>query len=171
MDQKLFSFINGFAGKNLFIDRLMLFASSELRFLYIFVLIVQLMIKHSNKRLTIDSIISVIGTLGLNKLVKSVKYRPRPFLTRNAIVLSSSMQDSSYLSKHTLVAFAVSTTAFLYNQNLGKFLHAMSCLIGLSRVWVGVHYPYDIIRSSLLGSTVSLIVNKLKLGTFNKTRK
>ncbi|WP_394184853.1 phosphatase PAP2 family protein [Metabacillus halosaccharovorans] len=163
MDQKLFSIINGFAGRNLFLDRLMVFASNELRYLFIFVLVLQFVTKHSNKKIAIESIISVMMTLGLKKLLNQIKYRPRPFLTRNANVLLSSLQDSSYLSKHTLLAFAVSTTAFLYNKDLGKFLYISSFFIGLSRVWTGVHYPYDIIRSSILGSMASLFVNKLNL--------
>ncbi|MBU7592257.1 phosphatase PAP2 family protein [Metabacillus halosaccharovorans] len=161
MDQKLFSTINGLAGRNLFLDRLMVFASNELRFLFIFVLVLQFVTKHSNKKIAIESIVSVILTLGFKKLFNQIKYRPRPFLTRNANVLLSSLQDSSYLSKHTLLAFAVSTTAYLYNKALGKFLYIFSFFIGLSRVWTGVHYPYDILRSSILGTMTSLFVNKL----------
>ena len=161
MDHKLFAFINGFSGRNLFLDRLMVFASNDLRFLYIFVLAMQFFIKNSNKKMVSESIVSVIITLGLKKLFNHVKYRPRPFLTRNANVLLSSLQDSSYLSKHTLLSFAVSTTVFLYNHSLGRFLYILSFFVGLSRVWVGVHFPYDIVRSSIVGSMVSIFVNKL----------
>lgn len=160
MDKKLFKIINQFAGKNLFIDRLMIFASNELRFVYGFILVLLLIIKRSNRKIVYESIISIVIASGLKKLVNQVKYLPRPYLTRNANVLLPSLQDSSFLSKHTLLSFTVSTTVFLYNRALGKLLYLLSFLVGLSRIWVGVHYPYDIIRSSIIGCIVSLFVSK-----------
>ncbi|HZH58856.1 MAG TPA: phosphatase PAP2 family protein [Metabacillus sp.] len=163
MDKILFKIINQFAGRNLFLDRLMVFASNELRFVYGFVLVILLVFRHSNKKFVYELIISLMITLGLKKLINKVKYIPRPFLTRNANVLLPSLQDSSFLSKHTLLSFTISTTVYLYNRVLGKFLYFLSFLIGLSRIWVGAHYPYDIIRSSILGSMVSFLVNKLNI--------
>jgi len=160
MDKKLFKIINQFAGRNLLLDRLMVFASNELRFVYGFVLITLLVLNHFNKKFVYESIISMMITLSLKKLVNKVKYIPRPFLTRNANVLLPSLQDSSFLSKHTLLSFTVSTTVYLYNRVLGKILYFLSFLVGLSRIWVGVHYPYDIIRSSIIGCIVSLFINK-----------
>lgn len=68
--------------------------------------------------------------------------------------------DSSFPSKHTLLVFAVSTSVLLYNRVLGSIMCGLAVMTGITRIWVGHHYPSDIIGSAILGSVTSMCVHK-----------
>lgn len=155
MDQKLFKIINSLAGKNKKVEQFMIFASGKFRYSFVFILFVSL-----RKKIVSQSIISVMINTGIKTLINNVKVRPRPFLKGDANVYFPIKHDSTYVSKHTLLSFAVSTTVFMYYKVLGVLMLLMSFLVGLSRIWVGVHYPFDVLRSLLIGSMVSFFVKK-----------
>ncbi|WML55828.1 phosphatase PAP2 family protein [Neobacillus sp. PS3-12] len=59
-----------------------------------------------------------------------------------------------------MLAFAVSTSIFLYDRVLGSIMWGISALTGFSRIWVGHHYPSDIIGSAFIASLTSIILDK-----------
>jgi undecaprenyl-diphosphatase len=69
--------------------------------------------------------------------------------------------DSSFPSKHTLLVFAISTTIFLYDRIFGSIMWVLSLLTGFSRIWVGHHYPSDIIGSAFIATMTSILVDKI----------
>jgi undecaprenyl-diphosphatase len=113
------------------------------------------------KKITISAVISAFITLIISILIKLFYFKPRPFLKRRVGILIPSKMDSSFPSKHTLLVFSVSTTVFFYRRLLGSIMWGMSLLTGFSRIWVGHHYPSDIIGSAALGSFTSMFINKL----------
>jgi undecaprenyl-diphosphatase len=62
-----------------------------------------------------------------------------------------------------LLAFSVSTMIYLSNKIVGCIMLGLSVLIGVSRIWTGAHYPFDIIRSAFIGCIVSNIINMSSL--------
>jgi undecaprenyl-diphosphatase len=70
-----------------------------------------------------------------------------------------SKKNSSFPSNHTSLAFAVATSIFFYNRLLGLIMSLVSSLVGVSRIWMGQHYPSDIIKSAFLGSISALVVH------------
>ncbi|WP_273122991.1 phosphatase PAP2 family protein [Metabacillus sp. HB246100] len=161
MDKKLFLLINQLANKSVWMDRMMIYASNELRFLYPLAVCMLWIRKPKKIKIPSETLVSVLMCMLISNAIKKVKDLPRPFITRKANVLLPSKEDSSYISKHTILAYAVSTTIYLYNKGLGIFMYGFSTLIGISRVWTGVHYPFDILRSALLGSVVSIGFNRI----------
>ena len=69
--------------------------------------------------------------------------------------------DSTFPSKHTLLVFAISTSIFLYDRVLGSIMWVLSVLTGFSRIWVGHHYPSDIIGSAFIATMTSTILDKI----------
>lgn len=100
-------------------------------------------------------------TLLINMLIKCFYLKPRPFIKRRVGILIPSKMNSAFLSKHTLLATAVSTSIFLHERVIGAVMWGLSLLTGFSRIWVGHHYPSDIIRSLFIGSLTSIIVEKV----------
>jgi undecaprenyl-diphosphatase len=152
MDLLLFQLINQLSGRIRIIDKLMILISNRIRYVYILILIIFLIKKRFKKRLVIETGGSFFITLFIHMVIKLFFYKPRPFKKRRVGILIPSKMDSTFPSKHTLLAFAASSTIFMYYRTLGIFMASMSAITGISRVWVGHHYPSDIVGSAFLGS-------------------
>ena len=72
----------------------------------------------------------------------------------------------SFPSNHAANSFAFATTLSYFYKKYKKPLYISACAIAFSRVYVGVHYPIDIIAGSLFGYTITWIV--LSIWTFIK---
>ncbi len=64
------------------------------------------------------------------------------------------------ISKHVLLMSAVTTSIFLRDRVLGAIMWILSILTAISRIWVGHHYPSDLIGSAIIGSLTSMFVEK-----------
>ncbi len=69
--------------------------------------------------------------------------------------------DSSFPSGHAIFVFALATGVYYYNKTLGRWLFAASVLVGVSRIFVGVHWPYDIVAGAVLGIATAWACNEI----------
>ncbi len=71
---------------------------------------------------------------------------------------------SAFPSDHAVLAFALATGLWLISRRLGAiaFLHAFF-VIGLPRVYFGLHHPSDVIVGAVFGILVTLLVNQAPL--------
>ncbi len=104
-------------------------------------------------------------------LLKPIIAEPRPFLVLgNVHQLITETEIYSFPSGHTANSFAVATLIGLkYSLKFRnkKFrliypLIAFAVVIGFSRIYIGVHYPLDVIFGALIGVTCALIALKLE---------
>ncbi|AWB66561.1 phosphatase PAP2 family protein [Saccharobesus litoralis] len=88
--------------------------------------------------------------LPLYIILKNVFKRGRP----SDVIISAHIVPSdkfSLPSGHTAAAFVMATVISFYWPFLTPFIFAWACLIGLSRVLLGVHYPSDVFCGAALG--------------------
>ncbi len=99
-------------------------------------------------------------------ILKIAIAEPRPFILLDNINLLDSASLYSFPSGHTAVAFAGS---LLIGKKYGYIrpLILLACIIAFSRVYIGVHYPLDIIFGAIIGITSALIVLKYENLIFN----
>ena len=64
----------------------------------------------------------------------------------------------SFPSGHATVAFACATVLALAVPRLRWPFYALAALIAGSRVYVGVHYPFDVVAGAILGILIGLLV-------------
>ncbi|MFC3884820.1 undecaprenyl-diphosphatase [Bacillus songklensis] len=160
MDYKMFRAINRLAGRYSVMDELMIWISNRVRYVYIFLLVFMWFRDYSSKKASRHAGVSALLSLFIHGFIKRVYFKPRPFVKRRVGILIPSKRDSSFPSKHTILVFAVSTSVLLRERMLGAFMWGLSVLTGLSRIWVGHHYPSDIVGSALIGSAASVVVDK-----------
>ncbi|HJV31918.1 MAG TPA: undecaprenyl-diphosphatase [Bacillales bacterium] len=160
MDQRIFRAINQFSGRYRLLDRIMITISQKLRYLFILIFIVLWFRNHFYKKLTINTGISIVLAMLINIFIRLCTFRRRPFLNHVVHLLPPvpSKRNSSFPSKHTTLVFAAATFAYFYHRMLGIVMYVLSFLAGISRIWMGQHYPSDIAGSALLGSFISLMV-------------
>lgn len=103
-------------------------------------------------------------------LLKYLVAEPRPFLTLpNVELLVSENEIYSFPSGHTTSSFAAATLLGLkYRLNYkGKSflvvypLLAFAAVIGFSRIYIGVHYPLDVVFGAAVGILSALLVLKI----------
>jgi undecaprenyl-diphosphatase len=94
----------------------------------------------------------------VNDVVKSVVAEQRPCDALHVVTLEAcpSVTDYSFPSNHTAVAAASMAALLLAHRRAGLYAIPLTLLMAASRVWVGVHYPHDVLAGLLLGALVAL---------------
>ena len=105
-----------------------------------------------------------LGTLTLwivVELVKALVRRSRPIIwVTQARIVGSQASGRSFPSGHTSQAFFMATLMAPYfhaNIWLVILLYAIALLVGITRMYVGAHYPRDVLAGAILGSAWGLM--------------
>ncbi|MEV5276767.1 phosphatase PAP2 family protein [Streptomyces sp. NPDC051994] len=97
----------------------------------------------------------------VNDGIKSVFTEPRPCraLPHDFLIEKCPpMDDYAFPSNHTTVAAAAAVALFLVNRRLGIVASLAALLMAASRVYVGAHYPHDVLVAFVVGTVVALAV-------------
>jgi undecaprenyl-diphosphatase len=115
------------------------------------------------KAATVAALASAGVALLVNQVIGHVWFRERPFVAHpaHAVVLTARSTDPSFPSDHAAAAFAIATAVFAFSARAGLAFFAGAVLISLSRIFVGLHYPGDVLGGALIGIASALLVVKL----------
>jgi membrane-associated phospholipid phosphatase len=117
------------------------------------------------------AIVIIFGTLTLWLLVEVIKAfsdRDRPFLTiEKTRIIGWREKGDSFPSGHTTQIFFL-MTLFMYHFQLGMGgsigLYAIAAVVGFTRIYIGAHYPRDVIAGIVLGSVWGILAALLDSG-------
>lgn len=89
---------------------------------------------------------------GVRTVIGVLVQRPRPFLGLSDMHLLVSRESSySFPSGHAAVAFALAFVMYRHDRDWGIAFLILALLVAVGRVFVGVHYPMDIIGGAVVG--------------------
>ncbi|GAA2263559.1 phosphatase PAP2 family protein [Streptomyces amakusaensis] len=100
----------------------------------------------------------------VNIPIRGFVERPRPFVDHKGLeVLVAGKTDYSFVSDHSTMAMALAVGIFLAHRRLGFAALGLALAEGFLRVYMGVHYPTDVIGGFALGTAVTLLLAPLAM--------
>ena len=172
MDLILFQKINQFAGRWLWLDTIAIFFDKYFEYVLIICLLLYL-VKNLKKYwpMVIQAFLAAI--LARFVIVEIVRYllpRARPFVENHVnLLIPYNQYEYSFPSGHAAFYFAISMAVFLYLKKVyprpkfwwgaGSLFFLASFLIVISRVFVGIHWPSDILAGAVVGILTGWLIN------------
>jgi membrane-associated phospholipid phosphatase len=171
IDTWVFKILNTHGRRARWLDRVMLGATQIGNVFFIAAVVVILFIRVRHL-LTYELTIGAL-TLGLAvDLIKSLVYRTRPYIKlKDTRVVGARAGGRSFPSGHTSQTFYMATLLLHYfhaGMLLWVALYAVASLVGVTRIYLGMHYPRDVLAGAMLGTAWGLLgvmVNSHILGS------
>lgn len=145
---------------NGFLDAVMVFFTNigEYGIIWITLAIVCLCTKRYRQCGITIALALILSLIFCNAILKNVVARPRPFLSQETwTLLIKAPTDFSFPSGHTSASFAAAMSVFLYYKKEGIAALILAVCIAVSRLYLLVHFPSDVLASVLLGSMCAVI--------------
>ena len=93
-----------------------------------------------------------------NGIMKNLVERPRPCWVDTSVhLLIKNPTDYSFPSGHTSSSFSAATALFMYHKRMGIVALIVAANIAVSRMYLFVHYPSDVLVSLILGCLYGVI--------------
>ena len=161
MDYSLYTTINGLSGASL-PDRVLAFLAQDLPAIIVVLVALAFLIPWAHRRAqrrsgALLATTSAALALLLNQPIAHFVERARPYLAHpaHAHLLIARSHDPSFPSDHATGAFALAFGIWLYDRTIGTILLVLAAILSFARVYVGTHYPGDVLAGGLIGVTVA----------------
>jgi membrane-associated phospholipid phosphatase len=163
LDTRVFMLFN-MRGYPKWLDRFMWLATQLGNMLTAFV-IASLFFVLNDRRLAIVIIFGTLTLWLLVEMIKALSERDRPFLAlEKTRIIGWREKGDSFPSGHTTQIFFL-ITLLMYHFQLGMGesmgLYAVAALVGFTRIYIGAHYPRDVVAGIVLGSVWGILATLL----------
>jgi len=180
-DKELFLFLNGLGGGTW--DGFWLFVTYKWNSIPVYLLLLLLSYRHLGLKKTFLVLLAVaLMILCVDQLANFFKYgfqRVRPCFDADVNELMRQVRDScdhrgrfGYFSAHAANSFSVAIFFSLLLRSMrapiGIFLVVWAIFVAYSRIYIGVHFPFDVLTGMLIGALFGWIFAKLLIFTFPK---
>jgi len=170
LNKKCFLAINSLAGHSHLLDKIMIFSAKATPIIFALILIYLWFSNRKNESLF--AFYSVVVGLLISNLIGLVYFHPRPFVEHLGTMLIQHKADASFPSDHTTLTFSVAFMLLMFKSTriLGILAVFLAGMCGIGRIYVGVHWPFDIIGGIVVGFIASSIIffSKGKLQKLNE---
>ena len=126
---------------------------------WIAVALILIIIKKTRKTGVMMGTALLLGLIIGNVILKNAIARTRPYDVNTAMqaeLLVKTLSDFSFPSGHTLASFEAATVLMIRDKRLGIPALVLAILIALSRLYLYVHYPTDVLAGALLGVFIGI---------------
>ena len=176
MDTEILTWLNGFAGQSVARDLIVDFIQGSYYVKGLFAVAILLFLFHRTTSDTVKRRHDVFTTLAIVFLVvftarilqMFLPFSPRPLhaewmdaAVAHGIDKSVLSTDSSFPSDHAVMYFAIAVSVLRYSVYAGVLLllHA-TLIICLPRIYLGFHWPSDIVAGAMIGAILALLLHQ-----------
>lgn len=167
-DNTLLFMINGLSGHSVWVDKVIMMLSEYGPVIFGLYLIGLWFSGNStgevteNRKRALYAFFAAMLAMGMNQVISHVWYRSRPYLDHPVNRLLEGAKDASFPSDHAAGAFSIAGS--LFGRTAGStLLMFLAVLVALSRVYVGLHYPSDILGGMATGFVSSWLIERYKV--------
>jgi undecaprenyl-diphosphatase len=108
-------------------------------------------------------LVAILLEIIIITFMKEAIMRPRPFDNITSFGWLYGQDSWSFPSGHAAGAFTLATVIGLKVRKMLPVVMVLALLVAFSRIYIGVHYPLDVMAGSLLGILIGLLAVNLDL--------
>lgn len=154
LNREIFNWIHSGAGTRPFADGLAVFFAQGGPFVLVIFLVVLWFVAGNRSKLhLLEAIWSAGLGLAINQIIGLFYFHPRPFMLGLCTPLFAHGPETSFPSDHATLMFAVTFYLLFTQRNLASSLAllVLTLFTAWGRVYSGIHFPFDIIGSLVIG--------------------
>ena len=156
--KSIFKDINQFAGKWKLLDSFAIFCAKYLLYLMVASLLLVAVNMHSRGIFFYPFLSGLSAAFIINTVIYFFYKRNRPAELKSTKTLISVPENPSFPSRHAALTFGVSFYLFFYNSQLAIIFLICSCIVGIARIFCGVHWFLDILGGIVSGLLSAIII-------------
>lgn len=157
IDRKLFFGIYNFADRNKIVKNLGIFLAKYSQKIFIIIYILGMIPAFRTNVNTLARFVLIpLVTLFYNSFLRYKINRQRPFVKEGITPFIEHEKSGSCPSNHGASAMIIALGFMMINVYISSVLIVLAVITGVSRVVVGVHYPFDIIISWIIAFVIGV---------------
>lgn len=123
--------------------------------------------KNNVKTSAMEALFALVSSHLFVQLLKKRYTRPRPYMVlANTNTFRQLLKDYSFPSGHATASFSIAMTFSIFFPSLAIVFISLAVLVGLSRIYMGLHYPSDVLMGSTIGITFSYLTHLIGMKFF-----
>ncbi len=159
----LFFLIFGLSNHSPILDTVMIFGAEFLIYLaFLLVLVLTFKGGVKEKKALILIILTIPIVILVIKGIHLFFFEPRPFVSFHFLPLIGEKADASFPSRHTSIMSVIAFAYTYFKSRWGPLFLLFMVWVGIGRIYVGVHYPLDILGGFFVGIISLMIAMKIK---------
>ncbi|MBD3108517.1 undecaprenyl-diphosphatase [Bacillus sp. AGMB 02131] len=160
---QIFKAINNLGKEYTFLNPFFIFIADYTLYILIAALLLYWFTRSKkNRMMVISSLLSVVIAEVGGKIIGLLHFNYQPFVSLSGVnQLIEKDIGNSFPSDHTIIFFTVCFTFFFFKKKYKHLWIVLALLVGLSRIWVGVHYPADVLMGAVTGIGAAYLCYRL----------